>query len=150
VEDLASRRVAGFALGDHHDAELAAAALKMAAAVRGGDVAGVIFHSDRGSEFTASLYERVCERLGVTQSMGRVGSALENAACESFFSTLEFELLSRKTFPTKAQARREVAGFIDRYNRLRRHSSCAMKRPVEYEAMLAARAAQGPSEAEAA
>jgi transposase InsO family protein len=82
VEDLASRRVVGFAMGDHHDAELAAAAIKMAAAVRGGDVAGVIFHSDRGSEYTASLFGQVCQRLGITQSMGRVGSALDNGACQ--------------------------------------------------------------------
>jgi transposase InsO family protein len=141
VEDLASRRVPGFAIGDHHDAQLAAGAIIMAAAVRGGDVDGVIFHSDRGSEYTASLFERVCGRLGVTQSMGRVGSALDNAACESFFSTLEFELLSRKTFATKTQARRELAAYIDRYNRLRRHSSCEMKPPVDYEAALAARSA---------
>lgn len=142
VEDLASRRVPGFAIDEHHDAELAAGALKMAAAVRGGDVAGVIFHSDRGSEYTAELYRTACGRLGITQSMGRVGSALDNAACESWFSTLEHELLSRRRFETKAGARKEVARWIDRYNRVRRHSSCEMRSPVDYEAILAARAAE--------
>jgi transposase InsO family protein len=150
VEDLASRRVPGFAIGDHHDAELAAGALKMAVAVRGGDVAGVVFHSDRGSEYTATLFEEVCRRLGVIQSMGRAGSALDNAAAESFFSTLEFELLSRKTFATKAQARREVAAFLDRYNQRRRHSSCGMRSPVDYETLLAAGPAQEAPEAAAA
>ena len=117
VEDLASRRLPGFALGEHHDAPLAAAALKMAAAVRGGKV------------------------TGVTQSMGRVGSALDNATSESWNSTLEFELLSRRRFATKDQARQEVAAFIDRYNTTRRHSTCEMRSPVQFEAILAARAA---------
>jgi transposase InsO family protein len=150
VEDLASRRLPGFALGEHHDAELAAGAIKMAAAVRGGDVRGVIFHSDRGSEYSAGLFRGVCDRLGITQSMSRVGSALDNAAAESFFSTLEFELLRKKHFATKADARREVARYIDRYNRTRRHSACERKSPMEYEAILAARAAGDVPETKAA
>ena len=71
--------------------------------------------------------------------MGRVGSAYDNAAAESFNSTLEFELLSRQRFSTKAEARHAVAEFIDWYNRVRRHYSCQMKSPVEFEAMLGAR-----------
>jgi putative transposase len=86
VEDLASRRIPGFAMSEHHDAPLAVAALQMAAAVRGGDVHGVIFHSDHGSEYSAELFETACRRLGVTQSMGRVGSCFDNAASESFHS----------------------------------------------------------------
>ena len=147
VEDLASRRLAGFAIGEHHDAELAAGAIKMAAAVRGGDVRGVIFHSDKGGEYTGDLFERACTKLGVTQSMGRVGSALDNAAAESFNSTLEWELLSRRHFATKQQARREVARFIDRYNNVRRHSSCEMRSPVAYEERLATRTAEEPKAA---
>ena len=142
VEDLASRRLAGFAIGSHHDADLARAALCMAAAVRGGNVAGVIFHTDKGGEYTGGTFTKACEALGVVQSMGRVGSALDNAASESFNSTLEWELLSRRHFATKAQARSEVAGFIHRYNHRRRHSSCEMKPPVVYEQILADRAAQ--------
>jgi putative transposase len=137
VLDLASRRVPGFSIGEHHDAELAKAALLMAAAVRGGDVKGTIFHSDKGSEFTAGLFGRACNDLGVTQSMGRVGSCFDNAAIESFNSTLEFECLSRRRFATKAEARREVARFIDWYNRERKHSTCEMLSPIDYEAMLA-------------
>jgi putative transposase len=142
VEDLASRRLPGFAMSEHHDAELATAALCMAAAVRGGNVAGVVFHSDKGGEYTGNTFAAACVALGVTQSMGRVGSALDNAAAESFNSTLEFELLGRHRFATKEQARREVAAFIDRYNHRRRHSSCEMKSPVAYEQLLAARAAE--------
>lgn len=72
--------------------------------------------------------------------MGRVGSCFDNAAAESFNSTLEFELLSRQRFATKADARRAVAAFIDRYNTTRRHSSCEMNSPVDFEALLAQRA----------
>lgn len=139
VLDLASRRLPGFALGEHHDAPLARAALCMAAAVRGGDVAGVVFHSDKGGEYTGHVFALACDALEIVQSMGRVGSALDNAAAESFNSTLEHELLSRRRFVTKDQARREVAGFIDRYNHRRRHSSAEMLPPAVYEQVLADR-----------
>jgi transposase InsO family protein len=150
VEDLASRRIPGFALSEHHDAEVAVAALQMAAAVRGGDVKGVIFHSDWASEYTAELFETACRRLGVTQSMGRVGSCFDNAASESFHSTLEFELLRKHRFATRAEARVAVAAYVDRYNRIRRHSSCEMNAPVEFEAILATRAAEIDTGEEAA
>ena len=126
------------------------AALQMAAAVRGGDVAGVIFHSDRGGEYSADLFETACARLGVRQSMGRVGSCFDNAASESFHSTLEFELLRKRRFATKAEARVAVAGYIDRYNRIRRHSSCEMKSPIEFEAIIATRVAETITDGEAA
>ncbi len=92
--DAASRRVLGFALGEHHDAELAYGALAMAVAVRGGQVPGVIMHTDQGSEYTAGAFRAACTRLGIRQSMGRPGSALDNAMIESWHSTLEFELRS--------------------------------------------------------
>jgi len=142
VEDLGSRRLPGFAMSEHHDSAVAKAALCMAAAVRGGDVAGVIFHSDKGGEYVGELFASACRALGVTQSMGRVGSALDNAAAESWNSTLEHELLSRQHFETKDQARRAVAMFIDVYNHRRRHSSCEMLPPVAYEQLLAHRAAE--------
>ncbi len=115
----------------------------MAAAVRGGDITGVIFHTDKGGEYTGDTFAETCDALGVVQSMGRVGSALDNAPAESFNSTLEWELLSRRHFATKTQALTEVARFSDRYNHQRRHSSCEMKPPVVYEQILADRAAQG-------
>ncbi len=82
--------------------------------------------------------------------MGRVGSALDNAAAESWNSTLEHELLSRQHFATKEQARREVAGFIDAYNHRRRHSSCEMLPPIAYEQLLAHRAVEAAEQGEAA
>ena len=150
VLDLGSRRLPGFAMSEHHDSAVAKAALCMAAAVRGGDVAGVIFHTDKGGEYVGDLFARACASLRVTQSMGRVGSALDNAAAESFNSTLEHELLSRKHFATKDQARPEVARFIDAYNHRRRHSSCEMLPPVAYEAVLAERAAEAARDDRAA
>ncbi len=150
VLDLASRRMPGFAIGEHHDAPLARAALCMAAAVRGGHVAGVVFHSDKGGEYVGDVFTQACAGLEVTQSMGRVGSALDNAAAESFNSTLEWELLSRRHFATKDQARREVAAFIDRYNHQRRHSSAQMLPPVAYEAVLAERATEADEQGQAA
>ena len=94
------------------------------------------------------MFAQACKALGVTQSMGRVGSALDNATSESWNSTLEFELLSRRRFATKDQARQEVAAFIDRYNTARRHSTCEMRSPVQFEAILAARATQDAATAE--
>ena len=142
VLDLASRRLPGFAIGERHDAPLARAALCMAAAVRGGQIAGVVFHRDKGGEYTGNVFAEACAGLGTIQSMGRVGSALDNAAAESFNSTLEHELLSRRHFATKKQARREVATFIDNYNHRRRHSSCEMMPPVAYQQVLDERAAE--------
>jgi putative transposase len=138
VLDMASRRVLGFALGEHHDAQLAYGALAMAVAVRGGQVPGVIFHSDRGSEYTAGAFRAACQRLSVSQSMGRPGSALDNAVIESWHSTLEFELRSIEHFGTKAAARARVPEWIHEYNHTRRHSACQMMSPVDYERALAA------------
>jgi putative transposase len=126
VLDAASRRVLGFALGERHDAELAYSALAMAVAVRGGQVPGVIFHTDQGSEYTAKAFRQACERLGVAQSMGRPGSALDNAVVESWHSTLEWELRRVQRFATKTAARAKVAAWIEDYNHHRRHSACQM------------------------
>jgi transposase InsO family protein len=141
VLDLHARRVVGFALGAHHDAVLAKAALCMAIAVRGGDVRGVIFHSDQGGEYTGEVFAQACRRAGVRQSMGRTGSALDNAAAESFNSTLQFELLALNHFTTRTRARRAVADWIDEYNRIRRHSTNRMLAPVTFELARVAEAA---------
>ncbi|WP_067687588.1 IS3 family transposase [Actinoplanes awajinensis] len=139
VLDLHSRRAVGFAMGAHHDGALATAALQVAVAVRGCDVAGVIFHSDQGGEYTGNLFRAACARARVRQSMGRTGSALDNAVAESFNSTLEFELLARAgRYATRAQARAEVAGFIGEYNNQRRHSTAGRLPPVVYEARVRA------------
>jgi putative transposase len=141
VLDMASRRVLGFALGEHHDAQLAYGALTMAVAVRGGQAPGVIMHTDQGSEYTARLVRAACARLGIRQSMGRPGSALDNAVIESWHSTLEFELRALEHFATRAAARAGVAAWIDDYNRHRRHSALQMMSPVDYEKTLQAREA---------
>lgn len=141
VMDMASRRVLGFALGEHHDAALAYSALAMAVAVRGGQVPGVILHTDQGSEYTAGLVRRACARLGIAQSMGRPGSALDNAVIESWHSTLEFELRSLERFATRAAARARVSAWIEDYNAKRRHSALGMMTPVDYEQALKTRKA---------
>lgn len=134
VLDLFSRRLLGYATSAHHDTKLTAASLQMAAAVRGGGVDGVIFHSDRGSEYTAADYAAVCDRLGVIQSMGRVASALDNAAAEAVNSILKTEYVYRHSFATREQARLAVGRWIDQfYNARRRHSWCAGLSPIDYE-----------------
>jgi putative transposase len=137
VLDVGSRRVLGFALGEHHDAELAYGALVMAVAVRGGAVPGVIMHTDQGSEYTAAYFRAACQRLSISQSMGRPGSALDNAVIESWHSTLEFELRRVEHYATRAAARAGVAAWIEDYNHHRRHSSLGRVSPVDYERSLA-------------
>jgi putative transposase len=149
VLDMASRRILGFALSEHHDAELAYAALSVAVAVRGGRqvITGVILHTDQGSEYTAGVFRAACERCGIRQSMGRPGSALDNAVIESWHSTLQFELRSLEHFTTQAQARARVAAWIDEYNRDRRHSALQMNAPIAYELALAAAEGHDPKQA---
>jgi transposase InsO family protein len=136
VIDLFGRRLLASATGLSPNAQLCKDAITIAVAARGGkdNVAGVIFHSDRGSTYTDHSFSALCTDLGITQSMGRVGSCFDNAAAESFFSTLEFEVLSRNTFATREDARRIVGpwcyGF---YNHHRRHSSAGRLSPVAYE-----------------
>jgi putative transposase len=137
VLDMGSRRILGHALGEHHDTGLAYGALAMAVAVRGGQVPGVIFHTDQGSEYTAGAFRAACQRLSISQSMGRPGPALDNAVIESWHSTLEWELRSLHKFATKAEARAAVAAWIEDYNHDRRHSALGMRSPVDYERSLA-------------
>jgi putative transposase len=140
VLDLYSRRLLACPISAHPNAELAGDAIKIAAAVRGGreQIDGVVFHTDRGSTYTATSFTALCTRLGVRQSMGRVGSCFDNAAAEAFFSTLEHEVLSRHTFATKAEARKVVLDWCQRfYNTRRRHSSAALLPPAEFEKITA-------------
>jgi putative transposase len=146
VIDLYSRRLLGAATSLHPDAELACAAIRMAVASRGGvdavngsnwredESQRVIFHTDRGSTYTANSFTKLCQQLGIRQSMGRVGSCFDNAAAEAFFSTLEWEVLSRHDLKTVDQAQAVVLdwcyGF---YNHDRRHSTIGMVSPVTYE-----------------
>ena len=95
------------------------------------------FNTDQGSEYTAGSFRQACQRLGIAQSMGRPGSALDNAVIESWHSTLEFELRSLHSFATRAAARAAVAAWIEDYNHVRRHSALGMRSPVDYERSLA-------------
>ncbi|MFE2179238.1 IS3 family transposase [Streptomyces sp. NPDC059455] len=134
VIDLFSRRLLGYAMGERHDAELVVAALHMVVATRGGDVKGVIFRSDRGSEYTSRRFRRACRRSGVTQSMGRVGSCFDNAVSEAFNSVLKVEYLHRRTFVTRTEARLKIVTWITGfYNARRLHSVCDWKSPIDYE-----------------
>jgi len=141
VIDLYSRRLLACPISEQPDRYLCMDAIKIAAAVRGGrdNIQGVIFHSDRGSTYTAHDFARLCkEKLGIRQSMGRVGSCFDNAAAESFFSTLEHEVLSRHTFTTKAQARAVVLAWCHEfYNTRRRHSSASFLSPAAFEKITA-------------
>ena len=137
TEDLFSRRMLGHAMSSHHDAALVVASLQMAAATRGGDVDGVIFHSGRGSEYTAARTAAACRAFGVVQSMGRVGCALDNAAAEAFNSTLKVEFVHRQRFATRAEARIKVATWIaDFYNTRRRHSANDGLAPIPFERQM--------------
>ncbi|MFJ9371434.1 integrase core domain-containing protein [Nocardia sp. NPDC101769] len=121
--------------------ELACAALKMAATTRGGFEAidGVIFHSDRGGEYTAAATNVLCRHLGVVQSMGRVASALDNSPAESFNSTLKVEFVHRHRFRTRAEAALRIVTWITGfYNPIRRHSLCGGMSPINYETDMAA------------
>ena len=139
VMDAASRRILGFTLSERHDAAAAYGALAMAVTVRGGQVPGVIMHTDQGSEYTARAFQAACQRLSIAQSMGRPGSALDNAVIESWHSTLEFELRRVQHFATREQARTAVAAWIEDYNTRRRHTACQKMPPAAYEQLLAAR-----------
>jgi len=138
VMEAASRRILGFTLSERHDATAAYGALAMAVTARGGQVPGVIMHTDQGSEYTARAFQAACQRVGIAQSMGRPGSALDNAVIESWHSTLEFELRRAEHFATKTAARAKVAAWIENYNTRRRHTACQKMAPAAYEQLLAA------------
>jgi transposase InsO family protein len=136
VIDCCSRRVAGWAIADHMRTELVADALKAADAMRG-TLSGVVFHADHGSQYTSTDFAQLCKDLGVTQSMGGVGSSADNALAESFNATLKREVLQdRSSWPDAATCRREVFRWLVRYNTKRRHSRCRYLSPVTYERTL--------------
>jgi len=132
VLDLGSRRLAGWHMASHMRAELVEKALEQAAALRG-CVAGAIFHSDLGSQYLSGDYRALCGRLGIAQSAGRVGSSADNAAAESFWSSLKRELVHRYRFKTRNEARWAITAWIHRYNAVRLHSSIGYVPPIEYE-----------------
>lgn len=132
VLDVWSRRIVGWAMTAHLRTELVLGALDMAIQRRCPDE--VIHHSDHGCQYTSIAFGKRCQEAGVKPSMGSVGDCFDNAMCESFFATLECELIDRGSFPTRVKARREVFEFIEGwYNTHRRHSALGYNSPVDYE-----------------
>jgi transposase InsO family protein len=133
VIDCFSRRLVGWSIADHMRTELVTDAL--AAAVRErGSLTGAIFHGDHGAQYTSRAYAELCDRLGVTRSMGAVGSSADNALAESFNATLKRETLAGAPgWDSPVAARRAVFAWITRYNTRRRHSTCGQLSPIAYE-----------------
>ena len=132
VLDVWSRRVVGWAIGEQMTAELVLTALNMALQQRKPD--GVIHHSDQGSQYTSIAFGERCKKMGVRPSMGTVGDAYDNAMAESFFATLECELIDRRSWQTKTEARLALFSYIEGwYNPRRRHSALGQTSPANFE-----------------
>jgi putative transposase len=137
VIDVWSRRVVGWAMENHLRTELVLDALNMALGQR--NTSGVVHHSDQGCQYTSIAFGLRCREAGVKPSMGSVGDCYDNAMAESFFATLECELLDRVRFRTQAEARMAIFDFIEGfYNPKRRHSSLGYLSPNEFEEQHAA------------
>ncbi len=137
VLDAWSRKVVGWSMANHLRAELVLDAMEMAIGQR--RPKDVIHHSDQGSQYTSPAFGKRCKEAGVRPSMGSVGDAYDNAMCESFFATLECELLERRRFASQAEARMACFSFIEGwYNPVRLHSSLGYRSPMAYEAATAA------------
>jgi len=133
VLDAWSRRIVGWAFSTDLKTRLVLDALEMALACR--RPRNVIHHSDQGSQYTSLAFGKRCQEVGVRPSMGSVGNAYDNAMCESFFATLECELLDRRRFRSHAEARMAIFTFIEGwYNPQRRHSGLGYLSPIQYEA----------------
>ena len=133
VLDVWSRRVVGWAIGERMTADLVLAALNMALEQRKPE-GGVIHHSDQGSQYTSIAFGNRCAQMGVRPSMGTVGDAYDNAMAESFFASLECELIDRRSFKTKTEARLALFTWIEGwYNPRRRHSGLGQVSPANFE-----------------
>lgn len=143
VVDGCSRRAVGHAMGEHASAALAISAVELAISRREVDPDGeLIHHSDQGSQFASLAFGSKLQALGIRASMGSVGNCFDQALIESFFATLECELIDRRHWRTRQEARLEVLWWLEAvYNRTRRHSSLGYLSPVDYEAMLRREAA---------
>jgi putative transposase len=135
VLDLYSRRVIAWGMGSRLTQELATAALIMAVEHRR-PANGVLHHTDRGSQYAATLYRELLAGHGLTASMSRRGNCWDNAVVESFFHTLKTELVYHRRYITREEARQDIFEWIEVfYNRTRRHSTLGYRSPVEFEAM---------------
>ncbi|MGW6950185.1 IS3 family transposase [Streptomyces xanthophaeus] len=137
VIDLASRRLAGWAIADHMRTDLVIDALAAAVRTRG-SLAGSIMHTDHGAQYTSRAFAESCRSAGVRRSMSAVGSSADNALAESFNATFKREILQgRKSWPNERQARLDAFRWLNRYNTRRRHSSLGHRSPIAYETALA-------------
>jgi putative transposase len=133
VEDLFSRMIVGWSMADHMESRLVVDALEMAITRRRPD-AGLLAHSDRGSQYASDHYQRVLAGAGIVCSMSEVGQCWDNAPVESFFGRLKCELAPTTVFPTRDQARAALFEYLEVfYNRVRRHSSLGFVSPAEFE-----------------
>jgi len=132
VIDIASRRVVGYAMADHLRTELVSGALANAVAARG-PAPGVIFHADRGCQYTSAELAGLASGWAVRLSHGRTGQCWDNALSESFFASIKGELLDLQAWPTKAAARRAIVEYIAWYNGTRLHSTLGYRSPAEFE-----------------
>jgi transposase InsO family protein len=138
VMDLGSRRIVGWSMGDHMRASLVCDALTSAYWSRKPE-AGLVMHSDRGSQYASEAHCRLLDEYGMVQSMSRRGSCWDNAAMESFFKTLKVERTHRVRYATRAHARLDIVDWIEGfYNRRRLHSSIGYRSPVSFEQSLMA------------
>ncbi len=133
VLDVGSRRLLGYAMAADMRARLVLDALEMATAARGGRTAGIVFHSDRGPQYLSGEHTAALARHQMRQSAGRVGNCWDNSVVESFFASLKRELVARRRFATRDQARREIFAWLCRYNTQRLHSSLNYATPTEWE-----------------
>ena len=130
-----SRKIVGWSMANHRRTELVLGALEMAIGQR--RPSDVIHHSDQGSQYTALAFGKRCQEAGVRPSMGSVGDAYDNAMCESFFATLECELLDRSRFASQAEAKMACFSFIEGwYNPVRLHSALGYRSPMAFEAAM--------------
>jgi transposase InsO family protein len=146
IKDVWSNRIVGYSIDSRMKSRLAVAALDNAVgrrSVDGGEVAGCILHTDRGSQFRSRKMQRVLTRHSMVGSMGQVGSAADNAAMESFFSLLQRNVLDRHRWATRNQLRIAIVAWIERtYHRRRRQTTLGRLTPIEYETIMTRTAAQ--------
>jgi putative transposase len=143
IKDVFSNRIVGYSIADRMKSRLAVDALNNAVARRGGEVAGCVLHTDRGSQFRSRKFVRALHRHDMVGSMGKVGAAGDNAAMESFFALLQKNVLDRRTWATRQELRIAIVTWTERtYHRRRRQAALGRMTPIEYETIMTTPATQ--------